>query len=200
VLAKVSPACIAILVIFHCYVSVVQMIFVAERHHWILTALLRGEIVLFDSFFSKLLPPTVEEQLLQLYSSWVKNNSLSVTILPMQQQRVGSVDCGVFTIAAAFHIAIGDDITTLTFDFMRMREHLLHCFEEQCVSPFPMKKKPVKRNHLTNIVIPAHCICRRPDSYNEMILCEECNRWYHFKCADVKAVPSGDWFCSDCCK
>jgi hypothetical protein len=43
-------------------------------------------------------------------SSWVKKT----TVFPLQYFQSNSVDCGVFTIGAAFHIAIGD-ITTLVW-------------------------------------------------------------------------------------
>ena len=41
----------------------------------------------------------------------------------VQQQKRG-VDCGVFAIAFAVHLALGDDVASLKFDQPRMREHL----------------------------------------------------------------------------
>ena len=41
-------------------------------------------------------------------------------------------------------------------------------------------------------------VMQRPDSFDEMIQCDKCDTWYHFKCAKVKEDPLEDWFCSSC--
>ena len=40
-----------------------------------------------------------------------------------------SNNCGAFSIAAAFHTALGDDVGVLTFDEAKLRPHLAECFE-----------------------------------------------------------------------
>lgn len=48
----------------------------------------------------------------------------------------------------------------------------------------------------------AHCcvICGIGNKWSDMIGCEGCARWYHLFCLvpQLKEVPDGDWFCSDC--
>ena len=48
----------------------------------------------------------------------------------------------------------------------------------------------------------AHCcaICGIGNKWSDMIGCEGCARWYHLFCLvpQLKEVPHGDWFCSDC--
>ena len=62
---------------------------------------------------------------------------LTVTRMPVQQQD-GQSDCGVFSIASAYHAARGDDISWLHYDQSQMRKHLINCFEREELSPFPV--------------------------------------------------------------
>ena len=43
-------------------------------------------------------------------------------------------------------------------------------------------------------------ICRRKTDPENMLLCDGCDRGHHMYCLKpkLKAVPKGDWFCSDC--
>ena len=95
-----------------------------------------GEVRIYDSLSSLPLTPAVEQQLLQLYGSTMSSgdNGLLVSSVPMQQQR-GSCDCGIFTIATAFHIAAGNNIEDVVFDQTKMRSHLVQCFEKKVLSP-----------------------------------------------------------------
>ena len=124
------------------------------------------------------------------------DNGLLVSSVPMQQQR-GSCDCGMFTIATAFHIAAGIKIEDVVFDQTMMRSHLLQCFKKKVLSPFPsLRKQQVARNKLLNIVIPVYCHCGRPDSLDEMIQCDACDAWFHFECVRIQIAPD-DWSCSN---
>lgn len=138
-------------------ISALQILFVDERHHWILSSLHGSDVIIYDSSSSLPLTPSVEQQLFQLYGLLMPNGSsdLLVTSAPVQQQR-GSCDCGVFTIANAFHIASGNDLEYTTFDQTKMRSHLIQCFEERLLSPFPSSSEPVIRNKHTYVIISAN--------------------------------------------
>ena len=43
-------------------------------------------------------------------------------------------------------------------------------------------------------------ICGLGTKWEDMLSCDGCDRWYHFFCLkpQLKEVPDGDWFCSDC--
>ncbi|XP_064383396.1 uncharacterized protein LOC135332020 [Halichondria panicea] len=62
--------------------TAVQIFFVTERHHWIATALIKGELFLFDSCFQygKDLEPSAELQIVQMYKPLIAHNAWSVTI------------------------------------------------------------------------------------------------------------------------
>ena len=67
--------------------------------------------------------------------------------LPCVQQQRGVTDCGLFAIAFAFHLASGNDVSTLMFDQKLMRKHLLNCFEKKKLLPFPCISQTVLRPH-----------------------------------------------------
>ena len=50
---------------------------------------------------------------------------------PCTQKQKGGSDCGVFAIAFAFHTAMGDNISGLQFDQLKMRRHLMKCLRKQ---------------------------------------------------------------------
>ena len=157
-----------------------------------------GDVLLYDSSSTESLTPSLEKQLLELYHTTVPSKSgLLVTSAAIQQQ-TGRYDCGLFAIGIAFHLAIGDKIEDVKFDQDKLRGHVAKCFEKKRFSRFPQSKKTVQRNESSNINIPSYCTCRRPDSYDDMILCNICDSWYHFKCVRLRKAPLADWFCFNC--
>ena len=69
---------------------------------------------MYDSLFQGKLTPSLEQQIAQLYSCAAKNGMIEVTAVPMQQQ-TGTTDCGLFSIAAAVHVALGDSMADTLF-------------------------------------------------------------------------------------
>ena len=92
--------------------------------------------MLYDSCFPGYLSKSLQQQLLQLFRDARIDNTLTVTVVPVQSQ-AGSADCGVFPIAFGYHAVIGDDVALITFDQMKLGEHLSGCFGMQDFSPFP---------------------------------------------------------------
>ena len=83
-----------------------QILFERERNHLVTTSLHDGEVRLYDScFHDQKLSASIEEQLLHIYKTSVQGHILPVTVIPVQHQ-TGSVDCGVFRIAFAYHAAL----------------------------------------------------------------------------------------------
>ena len=127
------------------------------------------------------------------------NGNLLVAVVPVQQQ-TGSTECGVKAIANAYHAMCGDDLATVTFsEELDMRKHLSLCFEKNRFSRFPLSLcVPVQERSVHYINIEVSCKCKRPNSYQNMIGCDGCNKWYHLNCARVDDVPDGDWYCAEC--
>ncbi|XP_064383224.1 uncharacterized protein LOC135348618 isoform X3 [Halichondria panicea] len=183
--------------------TAVQIFFVTERHHWIATALIKGELFLFDSCFQygKDLEPSAELQIAQMYKPLIAHNGLLLSVASIQQQSSGSNNCGLFAIAAAYHALQGDNLDTITLNEDKMRPHLVRCFENEKLRRFPKSKDVSSRKRperFSSIVITIYCPCLRPDCYDEMVQCDTCTVWYHYKCVRIKVSPLGDWFCPTC--
>ena len=153
---------------------------------------------------TRVLTTSVEMQFLQMYGK----QKLNVSFLKAQQQ-TNSVDCGVFAIAfcTEFCYTGRKGVVQAEFDILRMREHLINCFENMEMTPFPKIRKKLKlRKQLEKIgdySISADCAaqCDYPNSFNDMVQCDskECQKWFHFKCAGLtSATDSLLWVCSEC--
>ena len=180
--------------------TALQFFFVPERNHWVLTTYTGNEVRLYDSAYNGQLSRSLEHQICQVYRNEVVNGSLLVAVVPVQQQ-TGDTECGVMAIANAYHATIGDDLTTMTFSEQEdQRKHLSMCFESKKFSTFPHSKcvSLQQPQHIHYINIEVSCKCQRPDSYQDMIECDKCDKWYHLNCARLTTIPEGDWYCVQC--
>ena len=77
-----------------------QILFVPEQHHWVLSSCVKGNVALYDSASASYLPDSLQIQLVQLYNAAIppKTNGLLVECTPVQQQE-GQYDCGLFAVA-----------------------------------------------------------------------------------------------------
>ena len=60
---------------------------------------------------------------------------LTIEIKDTEKQPMGVT--GLFAIAVAFELCVGNNPTTILWQEEQMREHLKRCFREQNVTPFP---------------------------------------------------------------
>ena len=131
------------------------------RFHWV--ALSRygcqeGEVFLLDSLFSGTITQKVKQQICQIMKC--PSDTIKVKIASVQQQSNG-IDCGVFSIAFVQSILLGDDISLISYDQVRLRSHLLQCLLRNKLSPFPPALATVKRCKARTIEIPVYCNCRQ---------------------------------------
>ena len=168
--------------------------------HWVTTFSDGNEIFLFDSLTHDDLPSTLEEQIAAVYASFCsKDGLLTITKVGVQQQK-GMTDCGLFAIAFAYHSARGDDVSKLEFDQSIMRQHLLDCFQSEELKPFPMTTAKPKKRKSKHIFIHLYCTCLMPASYDvQMIECDVCAKWFHFKCVGLRGKCPKRWVCR-CCR
>ena len=142
----------------------------------------------------KLLPLTPSPRNLPLTPS-----PRNLPLTPSPRNLPLTPNCGLFSIAAAYHAAVRSDIGSLTFNESRLRAHLIKCFEQKKLTRFPQSKKlSVTRPASQNLVIVVYCPCKKPDSFQNMIQCDQCGDWFHYTCAKVIKAPDDDWFCSNC--
>ena len=135
------------------------------------------EVQIFDSMFITL-PIMGKAQIAALLAT----NEWMVTVKFMDvQMQCGESDCGLFAIAFATALVFGEQPGHFSFDQKKMRSHLMHCFEQQQMSMFPIRKR--RRIHSkvkTTENIPIYCVCRMPQLPNtNWVECSRCKEWYH---------------------
>ena len=188
------------------YQKVIQILHV-DGNHWILVSNIRamdgsvtsGSVCIYDSLkFSVSLD--TKKQICSLLKP--QGVQLTLDIMNVQQQTNLS-DCGLFSIAFATELASHQSPLLCEFDTSLMCSHLLTCFDNGVLKPFPLKKKrrcPFGSKVRKSINVPVYCICRMPnDRSMPMIKCDNCKTWLHQGCEDIDVeYVNGKWMCSMC--
>ena len=175
------------------------------KFHWVTSCSIGGHIAVYDSKYTVGdLSPSLQVQLAQIYRLAIQEEDgdkcLEIKVPAVQQQR-GKVDCGVFAVAYAFHAARGDDLRAIEFQQDRMRSHLLQCFKNKRLSPFPhtIRDQPWLQTAFPWHEIEIFCSCNLPEVYDNMVQCDQCEDWFHLCCEGLKSPPESDvWHCSTC--
>ena len=104
------------------------------QNHYVLSSSIGNKIQIYDSLNSA---PSKELllQLQALYSPDDATPEISQVIMPAEQ--TGGKDCGLFSIAYATDLALGQNPANFVYDQSVMRDHLLCCLESREMLPFP---------------------------------------------------------------
>ena len=144
------------------------------------------------------LSSSMQCQLAKIYGGTGNSDSIRVELSPVQQQR-GAADCGLFAIAFSTDLAFGEDPTKISYEQTKLRDHLLKCLENEEMEQFPRAKQPAATNVRTFATIPVYCVCRMPETLDNMVECEACVRWFHYNCVGIdNERHTISWKCSDC--
>ena len=190
-------------VIIVLFVIALQIFFEPERAHWVATAYIDGEVRLFDSSFNGRLSHSIEYQICRVYRDTASEGNILVTVVPVPQQDDDSI-CGVMTIANGYHAICGSNLATLTYIQEEMRNHLASCMENELFIPFPTSQEPAPASEdrtcgVSFINIEINCSCGRSDTWQDMVGCDGCNKWFHLDCSGlVSGIPDEDWYCLEC--
>ena len=119
-------------------------------------------------------------------------------------KQAGGNDCGVFAVAFAVSLCLGELPENVCFDQDRMRDHLVMCLEKQTFSMFPCNGRRQPKKFHTKTLVPVYCICRLPSIQSSpLIKCSRCKRGFHgkhcIKTPDDAWIPGEKWFCSAKC-
>ena len=114
-------------------INIALQILYDGHHHWVNIVYIKGVLHLYDSVSRGRLTAMLKASITALFGSISKVKVLTINCPSVQQQKGGSMNCGVFEIAYAYHAARGDDVSTLKFDESRMRNHLLNCYTKQTI-------------------------------------------------------------------
>lgn len=99
--------------------------------HWIVASTVSSkDVIVFDSVYHSLDSAT-KDVIANLFLP-------DTTKIVESQKQEGGRDCGLFAIATVTAIAHGYDPSKMKFDQTAMRNHLVKCFTEKCMSMFPL--------------------------------------------------------------
>ena len=187
---------------------------IGESQHWVCTAVQKfkmrkeNEVVLLDSLWNvDTLERLVGLQIAQIYgAACALKRGLTIRKLNVQQQKVGTQDCGLFAVAYATEVCYGMDPTMASFEQSKMNIHLLKCLEEGRMARFPQTCKErtgLRPANSIAIHLPLYCYCIMPDNYDNMIECHHCKLWFHKSCAGINGLTRRQlkqlhWFCEPC--
>ena len=116
----------------------IQILFCKERKHWIVASTInctRNEVKVYDSLFQYL-----DRDSIQLVKALFRCGGIDPQIKMIQcRKQKGVKDCGIFAIAFATAIAHGLNPSRQNFNQQAMRAHLVDCFHNKLLTPFPCK-------------------------------------------------------------
>ena len=95
------------------------------------------------------------------------------------------IDLPEYTIPA---LCRGQDPTSLKFDQVILRSHLMKCFYNNQLTRFPSTVRRQRAKHpAKKQSVDIFCSCRRtynPKTQN-MVQCHQCREWYHDHCEKI---------------
>ncbi|KAK3915980.1 Transcriptional regulatory protein PHO23, partial [Frankliniella fusca] len=168
--------------------------------HWVTCIFQKGSgtATILDSLRNNHLPGHVKIQAAMI--AHVENH-LTIIRPPCKQQS-NAVDCALFAIANATEFCFSKKVQYIDFDSEKLREHWIDCLHAKKMSPFPrLAARPKKTREEEDCeVVKINCPCRLPDIFDDLVGCDNCDKWFHLSCVNLKSLPEGEWFCSSCPK
>eukprot|EP00731_Ephydatia_muelleri_P027168 Em0019g41a len=169
-------------------------------NHWITVPTVgcsSGVVQVFDSSHHLKLSHSLKCIIADMLQA--SKDSIVLEYIKMQEQS-GASDCGLFAIATATAICNGQDLCMLEFDQYLMRKHLLQCFQNGAMLPFPSQSIAARKPKvLKEEMVEIYCHCRLPYTGRKMVQCDGCQKWFHCDCLRVSPRRSTNWYCSPIC-
>ncbi|CAH1268941.1 KLHL41 [Branchiostoma lanceolatum] len=176
--------------------------------HWVVSSSPEGDtsITVYDSL-SLALGISLRKQLVKLYKDNASaiEGELPVKVICAQKQ-AGSSDCGVYAIANAVALCEGRSPTDIVFEQPKMREHLERCFTTKSLQMFPHEASAgLEDLNERMYYLSVFCICNLHRKNVPMIMCDQCQNWFHYKCvkitaSDVAELAAEDKYICPTCK
>jgi hypothetical protein len=174
------------------------------RKHWVTVTNIGCEdnvVKVYDSKYMEL--PEKDRNKFYLCLAALLNTSYpNMTIVwPSMQNQKGCSDCGLFAVAVAFSLLIGEDPSTQAYDQKTMRVHLAMGFQVGELAQFPVNASVLPMQHERKEVVELFCHCRMPYSGSFMIEFATCAEWFHRSCENMpRKVNAKTIFCCANCK
>ena len=108
----------------------------SRGNHWVLASTIgcsNTEVNIYDSLYESVDPDTLK--IVQNRFSF--SSDLTINVISEQKQ-TNIYDCGLFAIANATVIVFGENPIYHQFSVYAMRDHLIKCYKNKEMSPFPI--------------------------------------------------------------
>ena len=117
-----------------------QIINQPERQHWVAYELKDRELYVYDSLQPKQATQQITKTTKEVFKM-IFSHDIKYYIRTDSSQQCGSHDCGVFAIANVTAICQGESPVKIRYRQGQMRQHLIRCFENGLLVPFPSTQK-----------------------------------------------------------
>ena len=79
----------------------------------------------------------------------------------------------------------------IVFEQTLMRQHLHSCFMKEKLEAFPHNKVDIPKQQPLDSYFPFYQLklfrsCLMPDTYDNMVACDNYEKWYHLKCVGIE--------------
>ena len=111
-------------------------IFHVNEDHWVCVTTIgtaRKEVLVYDSWYTKW-----DKSTISMFTKQFRCNTHSIKVLKKVQKQQGRAECGLYAIANATSIAYERDPSQLVYCEKEMRQHLVNCFSQNDLEPFPL--------------------------------------------------------------
>jgi Ulp1 family protease len=171
-----------------------------KESHWICVTNIGckpNSIRVYDSMKTGDVPLQTKECIAALLNC---QSRVIFVLFPDVQQQTDGASCGLFALAFAYTLCEGKDPSHMTYTSLHFREHLLRCIELKEMTSFACKNTLYKPGKPLVTKFSVYCLCRLPNTGDDMVCCSSCSEWYHYTCVNL---PSGKkiedaWYCSNC--
>ena len=141
---------------------------------------------MYDSLAGKSRGRLSESLKIQLGHIYGNGKSHLQVTVPMTNQQLNYIDCGIYAIANAYSVSFGVNLNENNFDEKLMRGHVLKCFEAGIFTDFPTRTEVKALPRPITVTIDLNCgACSLPDLYHIIIEFESCRIWYHQICVSI---------------
>ncbi|KAE8742104.1 hypothetical protein FOCC_FOCC012378, partial [Frankliniella occidentalis] len=160
------------------------------NEHWVTCICPKAspnQAIVFDSLRKTKLSNFLKTQVAMI--SKTTKDHLAICRKPCMQQK-GSYDCALFAIANATEFCFTSKMGFIDYDHKS-------CVITGILSKFPsLSSRPKKTTQYDDEEqIRVYCDCRLPECFDEhMVSCDNCGKWFHYHCYEIKEEPQGDWF------
>lgn len=115
---------------------------------------------------------TVREQVSTIMNC--EADAVILSVMNIRHQWCGQ-SCGLYAIAVAIDLCLGNDPCFSLYDEQNMRSHLELCLAKKRIAQFQQQIQDISQRVLKEVCVPVYCICCYPNCttcFGYMVCCD----------------------------